>query len=66
MEWVPGLAIPVKKLFLQISQNSQKNTCARVSFLKKLQASACNFIKSAPGIGVLLRILLNVSEHFFS
>ena len=24
---------------------SQENTCARVSFLKKLQAFACNFIK---------------------
>ena len=29
----------VKKLLLEISQNSQKNTCARVSFLTKLQAS---------------------------
>ena len=29
----------VKKVFLEISQNSQKNTCARVSFLIKLQAS---------------------------
>ena len=28
----------VKKLFLEISQNSQGNTCARVSFLIKLQA----------------------------
>ena len=28
----------VKKLFLEISQNLQKNTCARVSFLIKLQA----------------------------
>ena len=28
-----------KKVFLEISQNSQKNTCARVSFLIKLQAS---------------------------
>ena len=28
-----------KKLFLEISQNSQENTCARVSFLTKLQAS---------------------------
>ena len=28
----------VKKLFLEISQNSQENTCARVSFLIKLQA----------------------------
>ena len=28
----------VKKLFLEISENSQKNACARVSFLIKLQA----------------------------
>ena len=28
----------VKKVFLEISQNSQENTCARVSFLKELQA----------------------------
>ena len=30
----------VKKVFLEISQNSQESTCARVSFLIKLQASA--------------------------
>ena len=29
----------VKKVHIKISQNSQKNTCARVSFLIKLQAS---------------------------
>ena len=36
-----------KKVFLEISQNSQENTCSRASFLIKLQASAsaCNFIK---------------------
>ena len=28
----------VKKVFLKISQDSQKNTCARVSFLIKLKA----------------------------
>ena len=28
----------VKNVFLEISQNSQENTCARVSFLIKLQA----------------------------
>ena len=28
-----------KKVFLEISQNSQENTCARVSFLIKLQTS---------------------------
>ena len=30
---------PIKKLFLEISQNSKENTCVRVSFLIKLQAS---------------------------
>ena len=35
----------VKKLFLEISQNSYQNTCVRISFLIKLQASTCNFIK---------------------
>ena len=34
----------LKKLFLKISQNSQENTCAWVSFLIKLQVSL-NFIK---------------------
>ena len=34
-----------KKVFLEILQNSQENTCARVSFLIKLQADACNFIE---------------------
>ena len=32
-------------MFLEILQNSQENTCARVSFLIKLQALAFNFIK---------------------
>ena len=31
----------VKKVFLEISQNSQENTCARVSFLIKLQVLGC-------------------------
>ena len=35
----------IKKVFLKISQNLQENTCARVSFLIKLQASVCHFIK---------------------
>ena len=29
----------VEKVFIEVSQNSQENTCARVSFLIKLQAS---------------------------
>ena len=32
-------------MFIEISQNSQESTCARVSFLLNLQAEACNFIK---------------------
>ena len=32
-------------MFIEISQNSQEDTCARVTFLIKLQVSACNFIK---------------------
>ena len=36
----------MKKVFLEISQNSQEKTCARDSFLIKLQALACgNFIQ---------------------
>ena len=31
--------VPWEKMFLEISQNLQENTCARVSFLIKLQAS---------------------------
>ena len=35
----------MKKVFLEISQNSHENICAGVSFLIKLQAGACIFIK---------------------
>ena len=35
----------VKKVFLKISQNLQKNTCVRVAFLKKLQASGQQLLK---------------------
>ena len=34
----------VKEVFLEISQNPPKNTCARVSFWIKLLAEACHFI----------------------
>ena len=38
-------SVNVKKVFLGISQNSQENICTRVSFIIKLQAQTCNFIK---------------------
>ena len=47
----------VKKVFSEISQNSQENTCARVSCFNKvaLQAEAYNFIKKRDsGAGIFL------------
>ena len=34
-----------KKVFLEILENSQENICAKVIFLIKLQAKACNFVE---------------------
>ena len=42
----------IKKVFLEISQNSQENTCARASFL--LSCRACNFIKKETGKSAFL------------
>ena len=36
----------INKVFLEILQNLQENTCASASFLIKLQAEACNFVKN--------------------
>ena len=38
----------IEKLFLIILQNSQENTCVRVSFWIGLQTEVCNFIKKEP------------------
>ena len=35
----------MKKVFLETSQNSQENTCARVFFLINLQVFGCKFVK---------------------
>ena len=45
----------VKKVFFEISQNPQENTCASVSFLIKLQASGLQLYQGRdPGTGVFL------------
>ena len=53
----------VKKVFLKISQNSQENTCARVSFLIKLQARLssehCEIFKNTYFEEYLLRTLVS-------
>ena len=56
----------VKKLFLKISQNSQENTCARVSFLIKLQAQACNFIIKETLAQVFSCEFCEISQNTFS
>ena len=49
----------VKKMFLEISQNSQKNTCASFSFLIKLQALGMQlYQKRETGTAEHLRWLL--------
>ena len=55
----------IKKLFLKISQKSQENTCARVSFLKKLQDSTCNYIKKETLAQVLLRDYCEIFKNIF-
>ena len=50
-----SLNVFCKKVFLEISQNSQENTCVRVSFLIKLQAQGQQlYQKRDPGTGVSL------------
>ena len=66
MAEVVVLRCSVKKLFLEISQNSQENTCARVSFLIKLQASACNFIKKETLAQVFFCEFCEISKNTFS
>ena len=55
-----------KKVFLKNSQNSEENTCARVSFLIKLQASALNFIKKEALAQVFSREFCKIFKNTFS
>ena len=55
-----------KKVLLKISQNSQDNTCVRVSFLIKLQASAYNFIKKETLVQVFSFEFCEISKNTFS
>ena len=54
-----------EKVFLEIQQNSKENTCARVSFLIKLQASACNFVKEETLAQVFSCEFCKISENNF-
>ena len=52
----------VKKMLLQILQNSKENTCTRVSFIIN---SFFKKTKTDSGTGVFLWILGNLYKHFF-
>ena len=54
----------IKKLVLKISENSQENTCARVSFLIKLHA--CNFIKKETLTQFFSREFCEIAKNNFS
>ena len=47
------------EVFLEISQNSQENTCAKVSFLRFQVSGLQLYLKRDSGTGVFLWILLN-------
>ena len=55
----------VEKVFLEISQNLQENTCARVYLLIKLQALAWNFIKKETLTQVISCEFCKVSKSTF-
>ena len=51
---------------LEISQNSQENTCARVSFLtKEITPEACNFIKKETLAQVFSSKFCEISKKTF-
>ena len=56
----------IKKLFLEISQNSPDNNCAKTYFLIKLQASACAFIKKETLAQVFSCEFWKISKNIFS
>ena len=55
----------VKKVFSEILQNSQGHTCARDSFLIKLEAKACNFIKKESLVQVFSCEFCEISKDTF-
>ena len=70
--WLTEIAIgavvqrcSVNKVFLEISQNSQENTCARVSFLIKLQAWGRQLIKKGTLAQVFSCEFCKVSKNTF-
>ena len=56
----------VNQVFLEISQNSQENTCARVSFFNKVAGIAGNYIKKETLVQVFTCDFCDISKNTFS
>ena len=56
----------VKKVFLEISQNLQENTCARVSFSIELQAEPATLLKKESLPQVFSCEYCEISKNTFS
>ena len=54
-----------EKVFLEISQNLQENTCARVSFLIKLQSPPATLFKKKTLAQVFSREFCEISKNTF-
>ena len=55
----------VKKVFLKVLQNLLENTCARVTFLIKFQAKACNCFKKETPAQVISYEILEIFKNAF-
>ena len=58
-------ACSLKKIFLEISQNSQENTCARFSFLIKLQASRIIYLYLYLYLYIYIYIYLSIYIYIY-
>ena len=52
----------VKKVLLEISQNSQENTCARVSFIRKETLFSCEFCEVSKNTFFYIKLLVAASD----
>ena len=55
----------VKKVLLEISQNSEESACTRVSFFNKVAGLACNFIKKESLAQVFFCEFYEISKNNF-
>ena len=60
---IESCSLLVRKMFLEISQNSQGNTCARAPFLIKLQTWGLRVSTSVDNTTAVFHIIYSVNTH---